>query len=38
MTKLSLEIKNKIIEDLKNNVCVKEVMNNYNISRATIFR
>ena len=36
--KITLETKNKIIEDLKNNLSVKDIMNNYNISRASIFR
>jgi hypothetical protein len=38
MPKISSEIKNKIIDDLKNNVNFKEIMNTYNISRATVFR
>jgi len=36
--KIPLETKNKISDDIKNNVNIKEIMNTYNISRATIFR
>ena len=36
--KIPLETKNKISEDLKNNVSLKDIMKTYNVSRATIFR
>ena len=38
MVKLNQDIKNKIFEDFKNDLSVKDIMTNYNISRATIFR
>jgi hypothetical protein len=36
--KLSQEIKNQILEDLKNNVLIKDIVSKYNVSRASIFR
>jgi Mor family transcriptional regulator len=36
--KISLETKNKISEDFKNNISIKDIMNKYNISRASVFR
>ena len=38
MAKIPLEKKHKIIEDLKNNVNIKEIINTYNISKSTLFR
>ena len=38
MGKLSLETRNKITIDLQNNINYKDIMNTYNVSRATVFR
>lgn len=38
MVKLSNEIKNQIIEDLKNKVSYKDIINSRNVSKATIYR
>jgi hypothetical protein len=38
MGKLSLETKNKISEDLKNNVSIIDIINKYKVSKATVFR
>ncbi len=38
MVKLSIEIKNQIIEDLKNKVSYKDIITNRNVSKATIYR
>ena len=36
--KIPLETKNKIIDDLKNNVSVIDIINKYKVSKATVFR
>ena len=36
--KINLELRNKISIDLQNNIPYKDIMNKYNISRASVFR
>ena len=38
VNKLSQDILNKIIENLKNNINIKDIMKEFNLSRATIYR
>jgi hypothetical protein len=36
--KISQELRENIINDLKNNVSLSDIMNKYNVSKATIYR
>lgn len=37
-SKFSSDIKNKIINDLKNNITIKDIVHKYNVSKITIYR